>query len=102
MRFRTGRDRLSGSYCRTRHLKNGSQEDTGGSGLVPANYRYRSTSIPRVYRVLSVLYPKLLKNCPTALGSYKEDDPVALGSTPVQGIRNPEDPYVPETRSTPT
>src|SRR5258707_14520438 len=102
MRFRTGRDRLSGGYRRTRHLEDGSQKDTRSSGLVPANYRHRSTPVPRVHRILSVLYPKLLKNRPTTPGPYEEDNPVALGPIPVQSIRNPENPHVQETRSTPT
>src|SRR5229473_7162175 len=102
MRFRTKRDRLPGGHCGTRYPKNGSQKDTGSSGLVSANYRYRGTPIPGVHRVLSVFHSKLFKNRPTTLGSHEEDDPLALGPTPVQSLRNPKNPYVPETGSTPT
>src|SRR5713226_1536921 len=102
MRFRTKGDRLSRGYRRTRYPEDGSQKDTRSSRLVPANYCHGSTPISRIYRVLSILHSELLQDCPTTLGSHKKDNPMALGSTPVHSIRNPEDSHVPKTRSTPT
>ncbi len=102
MCLRTGRNRLPGCYCRTRYAKNGPKEDTRGSGLVSANYRYQSTPIPGVHRVLPVLYPKLLENCPTTPRPYKEDNPMALGQTPSRSVRDPKTPHVPKPCVTPT
>src|SRR5258708_4534535 len=101
MHLRTKRDRLSRCYRRTRHAENGSKENTRSSRLVPANHCYRGTPIPRIHRVLSVLHPKLFKNRPTTPGSYKKDNPMALGPTPVQSVRHSKDPYVSKTRATP-
>src|SRR5260370_12513703 len=102
MCFRAKRDRLPRSHCRTRYPKNGPKKDTRSSGLVSTNHCYRGTPIPRVHRILSVLHPKLFENCPTTLGSHEKDDSMALGPTPIQSIRDPQDPYVSKTCPTPT
>src|SRR5260370_42000371 len=102
MRLQTKRNRLSRHHRRTRNTKNGSKEDTRSSGLVPANNRHRSTPVPRIHRVLSVLYPKLLENRPTTPRPYKEDNPMALGQTPSRSIQDPKNSHVPKTCVTPT
>src|SRR5713226_2703679 len=101
MCLRTERNRLSRHYRRTGNAKNGSQKDTRSSRLVPADHRYRSTPIFGVHRVLPLFYPKLLKDRPTTPRPYKEDNPMALGQTPIRGVRNFEDPHVSKTCITP-
>src|SRR5258708_7603636 len=97
MHLQAKRDRLPRSHSGARYTKNGPKKDTRGSRLVPANHHYRSTPIPRVHQILSILYSKLLKNRTTPPRSHKKDDPMALGRTPTQGFRDPEIPYVSKT-----
>src|SRR5260370_29572906 len=102
MRFRTKRDRLPRSNCRTGYPKDGSKEDTRSSGLVPANHCYRGAPISGIHGILLVFHPKLFKNRPTTFGPYKKDDPVALEPTPIQSVRDAKNPYVSKACSTPT
>src|SRR5713226_10672560 len=99
--LRAKRNRLPRSHCRTRHPKDGPKEDTRGSGLVSANHCHRGAPIPGIHGVLPVLHPELFKNRPTTFGPHKKDDPLALGPTPTQSIRNSKNPHVSETCSTP-
>src|SRR5258708_12777095 len=101
MKLRTRRDRLTRCYWGKRNAENGSQEDTGSSRLVSTHHCHRSTPISRLYRVLSVLYPKLLEGCTTPLRSYKKDNPVALGRTTIQDLRNVENPHVSKAHTLP-
>src|SRR5258707_9237051 len=101
MCLRTRRNRLSGRYRRTRNTKNGPEEDTRGSGLVSADHHHQSTPILGIHRVLLVLYPKLLEDYLTTPRPHKEDNPMALGQTPIRSIRNFENPHGSKTRATP-
>ncbi len=102
MCLRTGRNRLPGCHCRTRHAKDGPKKDTRSGGLVPTDHCHWSMTIPRIHRVLPILHPELFKNHLTPPRSHKENDPMALGWASVQGLQNPKNPNVSKTRTSPT
>src|SRR6266446_4443799 len=79
MRLRTKRNRLSRCHRRKRSNTNGPKETQGRCRLARPTQPYRNTKIPWVYRLLSLLRPRLLKNSTPSARSYKEGCRLALG-----------------------
>src|SRR5216684_7457571 len=102
MCFRTKGDRLPRCHSRAGNIKNGPKEDTGCGRLVSTDHCHRSMPILRVYRILPIFHPKLLKDRTTPFRSHKKDNSMALGQSPVQSLRDFENPHVSKTRTPPT
>src|SRR5882757_3398639 len=81
MRLRTKTDRISRSNTTKRHYPYGSSENPRSGRLAKTNQRHRSSLFPRVHWFLSLLHPELFKNRETVVGSYQENDNLALGRT---------------------
>src|SRR5258708_36091046 len=75
MCLQTKGDRLSWCHSRAGDTKNGPKEDTRHSRLVPTNHCHRSTPVPRIYRVLSVLHPNYSKIAQPLLDLTKKTTP---------------------------
>src|SRR6266566_8874024 len=79
-------DQLLRRNHRAKYDKNGPRKSKRGRELAKTANAHRSTTIPRVHRLLPILRPKLLKNRPTTPRFDEENDPLALGSTPRKSI----------------
>src|SRR5712675_3006607 len=63
---------------------------------------HRCPIVPRLHRILSLLYPQLLTCRTTPAGPDEESNPVDLGRSPNKSLRNPKDAHVHETGADPT
>ena len=59
-------------------------------------------TIPRLYWLLLLFHTELLIYSQTTLGSHKENHPLALGGTTIQGIRRTKNPNVFQPSPSPT
>src|SRR6266699_5166897 len=94
MCIREERDRLLRCNHRAKYDKNGPRKSKRGRELAKTTNAHRSTTIPRVHRLLSILRAKLLKNRPTTPRLDKENNSLALGSTPRKGISRTQEANV--------
>ncbi len=86
MRFQTTSYRLSRCLDCIWNSANGTREGGQGERLETPMQCNRSPPIPSIYRILQILYPRILTNCPTTLRSHEESDTVALDDGPTKGI----------------
>src|SRR6266700_1243593 len=79
-------NRLPRGNYRPEHNKNGPGKGKRGGKLADTTHAHGGTTIPWVYRLLSILRPKLLENRPTTPRPYEEDHPLALAPAAGAGI----------------
>src|ERR1700678_1858126 len=65
----------------------GPRETQRGRRLDSPPHPNRSTTIPRLYRLLPIFRPKLLKNRPPTTRPHKENHRLALGRKPTPSVR---------------
>ena len=97
-----GQNQLPWSDCQKRASSNEPKEAARNCRLVTTQEPNRSLQFPRLYWILQVLHPQLLKNCLTNAGSHKENHPLALGRSPTQSIWRTEDANVQKPSTHPT
>src|SRR6266478_5678262 len=102
MRLRTKRNQLSRRHCQKRQTANGPEETKRRCQLAQTQHSNGNPQVPRVYRVLPILHPRILKNRTTTARSHKESSDLELGRTTATRIRRVEDPHVLTTCSYPT
>src|SRR5258707_3261015 len=94
--FRTGRDRLPWGHCWQGQAGNGPSKVKRRRRLASAQKPHGRPLLPRIYRVLPILRPQLFQGRPTPPGPNQKAFSVALGRVSTQGLRTPENPYVPK------
>src|SRR6266849_4385759 len=91
MQIQKTRDRIPWSNCRTKLTTNGSQETPKCGRVGPSKEFHGSQTIPRVHRILSILHPKLLKNCTSSPRSHKKTNDVAMGTKRNGSLLSPKE-----------
>src|SRR5229473_3217467 len=94
--FRTGRDRLPWGHRRQGQAGNGPSKVKRRRRLASAQKPHGRPLLPRIHRVLPILRPQLFQGRSTPPGPNQKALSVALGRVSTQGLRNPENPYVPK------
>jgi len=80
------RNWLSRSYYWTQHSQDGPQESSRHCRMGATYKPHTNLSISRVYRVLLIFYPELLKDCSPPTWSHKEDNSLDLGPSTGRSI----------------
>jgi len=94
MRIPKMRNQLSRSNHWEQHDKSGSNQVERHHRLDNPYHTNTDPKIPRIHRLLQILYTKLLKNCMTFTGSYKESHPMNMGSQTQMHFRGTKNPNV--------
>src|SRR5712671_725809 len=89
--------RLPGSPHRRKKRHNGRSQDRTSKELETPPKRDRSTTLPGIHGVLSVLHQRILTNSSTAPRSDQEKHRVALGRTPTASLRRTKGQNVQQT-----
>ena len=102
MRLWTTIHRFLGGTRREWHSTNGTRKSWKSTKLDAPTKRNRSSTIPRIHRILSLLHTRILTNRTTTTRSHKTSNPLALGNGSTDSIPNPERQNVQQTGTTPT
>src|SRR5712675_2104624 len=81
MRLRTKTHRIPRSNTTKWHHPHGPSKDPRSRRLAKTNQCHGSPVFLRIHWLLSLFYPKLLKNRKAIVGSYQKNDCLALGRT---------------------
>src|SRR5712672_1908513 len=84
------------------HDPDGSHQNQGCGRMAISEKPHRRPLISRFHWVLSLLYPQLLACRTTLTRPNEESNPVGLGGSPDEGLRNLKDAHVHETSADPT
>src|SRR5712675_113950 len=84
------------------HDPDGSHQNQGRGRMAISEKPHRRPLISRFHWVLPLLYPQLLACRTTLTRPDEESNPVGLGGSPDEGLRNPKDAHVHETGADPT
>src|SRR5712675_1075019 len=94
--------RILRSGAGKQHDPDGPHQNQGGSRMAIPEEPHRRSLIPGLHRILPLLHPQLFTHRMTSAGSNEESDPVDLGRSSDEGLRNLEDAHVHETGTDPT
>src|SRR6266851_4637035 len=74
--------------CRRRDSANGTIKGRSSQRVDSTKERPRSTQVPGLHWVLSLLYPRVLADCPTPTRPHQAGDAMALGRQRASRVRN--------------
>ena len=94
MLVRTTTNGVPGRGTGERYNPNGSSEGQRSGRLAPTKNSTRCESLPRFYRLLSILRAQLLHHCTTPYRPHKESNPLSLGPTATTSLPNAKRPHV--------
>src|SRR5579863_1409605 len=86
MHLRTTSNRIPRHISQPRHSTDGRQKGRKGEELATTNKCNRSTKIPGLHRMLSILHPRLFTHRPTTPRSNHQNHTMALGKRPTKSI----------------
>src|SRR5712672_4067459 len=102
MRIYTKTYRIPRGGVRKQHNPNGPHQNQGGSRMAVPEKPHRRPLIFRFHWILPLLHPQLLARRTTFTRPDKESDPMDLGRSPDEGLRNPKNAHVHKTGADPT
>jgi hypothetical protein len=102
VRLRAKRSRIPRHHPGPQHHLYGPSQGARSSRLETPTNSLRRQSLPRIYRILSVLHQGLLEDCKTTIPLDQEGNTVYMGRSPSQSLRNPQRTHVSEPNPVPT